>query len=532
MTESQSNTPNEPPIEGIKSELHAIVDNLQLDKPSDEQPQRPLWQRVFLWAVPLWLIVFVLILTYNPKVDNCNGVKIQYRQQTLCISDEKDFFVFVENLSCDFIEQGRTMADSLSADSVASETMKNYFDKYDFSLEREGTETEVLRGMRNARYDSTSFCKNVAVSFWNAGVRLLNAGKTDSACTMFNKLEAWKWRDSVLTAADRAVIKQVCGTNKPDNQPIIPPATPLKPKPRVPTTAFQTPPQPIAPTVNLPINPTKTPSVNGGRRPDLFSVEQANRQNTATTETTDPKAQQAATPIVTTTETVGKTTFDLVLVKSGTFLMGCGDEKDKDCYDNEKPAHSVTVSDFYIGTKEVTQKQWREVMGTSPSSFEKCDKCPVESVSWNDIQAFLKKLNDQTKGKKYRLPTEAEWEFAARGGNNSKGFKYSGGDDIKEVAWYDGNSENKTHPVGTKKANELGIYDMSGNVWEWCSDWFESYNAAAVTNPMGAGKGSLRVFRGGSWFNYPQLCRAANRLHGAPTNRGNNLGFRVVRSSQ
>jgi len=215
----------------------------------------------------------------------------------------------------------------------------------------------------------------------------------------------------------------------------------------------------------------------------------------------------------------------MVFVKGGTFQMGSNDN------DNEKPIHSVTVNDFYIGKYEVTQAQWRDVMGSDPSelNFKGCDQCPVERVSWNDIQDFLKKLNQKTV-KKYRLPTEAEWEFASKGGTKSKGFKYSGSDNIDEVAWYDGNSDHKTHPVGTKKPNELGIYDMSGNVWEWCSDWYDGnyYSSSPSKNPTGAASGTYRVYRGGSWDYDAQYCRLTNRNNNYPTYRYDYVGFRVV----
>jgi formylglycine-generating enzyme required for sulfatase activity len=226
--------------------------------------------------------------------------------------------------------------------------------------------------------------------------------------------------------------------------------------------------------------------------------------------------------------------FEMVFVKGGTFTMGCTSMQDSDCYDNEKPTRRVTLSDYYIGKYEVTQKQWRAVMGAStslsnPSYFKNCDDCPVERVSWNDIQQFIKKLNQLT-GKKYRLPTEAEWEYAARGSNQSKGYKYAGSNTIDEVAWYDGNSGGKTQAVGRKKPNELGLYDMSGNVWEWCNDWYGNYTSNNETNPQGPSSGSYRVLRGGRWSNRSSYCRVSNRSYGHPDGRLRNNGFRLVQS--
>jgi formylglycine-generating enzyme len=210
--------------------------------------------------------------------------------------------------------------------------------------------------------------------------------------------------------------------------------------------------------------------------------------------------------------------------------MGCQDaQRDGDCEDDEKPPRPVSVSDFSIGRFEVTQAQWRAVMDSDPSYNKGCDDCPVEQVSWNDVQDFLKKLNEMT-GKRYRLPTEAEWEYAARGGNKSKGYLYSGSKTLGDVAWYNSNSGGKSHPVGKKAANELGLHDMSGNVLEWCSDWYGSYPTGAQNNPTGADKGAYRVYRGGSWGHIPRYCRAAGRGDGTPAFRGNDLGFRLARS--
>ena len=233
---------------------------------------------------------------------------------------------------------------------------------------------------------------------------------------------------------------------------------------------------------------------------------------------------------------VGDVIFKMVKVQGGTFTMGCTSEQGSDCYDDEKPSHTVTLSTYYIGETEVTQALWKAVMGSNPSRIMG-DKRPVEHVSWDDCQEFIRKLNKLT-GEKFRLPTEAEWEFAARGGTKSAGYKYSGSNDINAVAWYNVNAHDKgksspdygTHVVKTKKPNELGIYDMSGNVAEWCSDWFGDYTGATQTNPQGAPSGSYRdrVHRGGSWSYYARYCRSSNRLYSTPALRNYDLGLRLV----
>jgi formylglycine-generating enzyme required for sulfatase activity len=214
----------------------------------------------------------------------------------------------------------------------------------------------------------------------------------------------------------------------------------------------------------------------------------------------------------------------MVSVEGGTFMMGCTSEQGDNCNDNEK----LTVGSFNIGKYEVTQRLWRRVMGSLPSKF-KGDDLPVENVSWDDIQKFVNKLNEQT-GKKYRLPTEAEWEYAARGGNKSNGYKYSGSNNIDDVAWYDGNSGRETHNVGTKQPNELGIYDMSGNVCEWVSDLYGKCATGAQTNPIGSSSVSPRVIRGGSWGHDAGDCRVFGRINALPDFRNRDLGFRLVLS--
>ena len=235
----------------------------------------------------------------------------------------------------------------------------------------------------------------------------------------------------------------------------------------------------------------------------------------------------------------------MIFVQGGTFQMG-SNSGDSD----EKPVHTVTVNDFYISKYEVTQKEWKEVMGSNPSYF-KGDNLPVEQVSWYDAVEFCNKKSRKEgltpcysgSGKSitcnfnangYRLPTEAEWEYAARGGNKSKGYKYSGSNTIGDVAWYSSNSGNKTHQVGTKQANELGISDMSGNVWEWCWDWYDNdyYSSSPRNDPTGPSSGSYRVLRGGGWRNGGLSCRVANRISTYPGNGCNYSGFRIVRDSQ
>jgi formylglycine-generating enzyme required for sulfatase activity len=229
------------------------------------------------------------------------------------------------------------------------------------------------------------------------------------------------------------------------------------------------------------------------------------------------------------TNRVENVEIEMVYVAGGTFTMGCTAEQGDDCFNGEKPAHQVTLNDYYIGKYEVTQAQWKAIMGNNPSHFKGCDNCPVERVSWHEIQEFISKLNQKT-GKNYRLPTEAEWEYAARGGKQSKGYKYSGSDNADEVAWYDDNSNYETHPVGQKAANELGIYDMSGNVLEWCSDWYENYANASQTNPKGSSTGSLHVNLGGSWYSSVRNVRVSARDGDIPNNHNADLGFRLARS--
>ncbi|MFH1024246.1 MAG: formylglycine-generating enzyme family protein [Planctomycetota bacterium] len=216
----------------------------------------------------------------------------------------------------------------------------------------------------------------------------------------------------------------------------------------------------------------------------------------------------------------------LVWIPPGEFMMGSPDNEPGRGED-EGPQHKVKITKgFYMGATEVTQAQWKAVMGDNPSNF-KGDDLPVEQVSWNDCQVFLKKFSDK-EGKTYRLPTEAEWEYACRAGTTTR---FCFGDDdggLGAYAWFYGNSGNQTHAVGTKKSNAFGLYDMHGNVWEWCQDRFGAYPSGDVTDPTGATSGSDRVLRSGSWFGTPEFCRSACRVRGDPAIRSNICGFRVV----
>jgi formylglycine-generating enzyme required for sulfatase activity len=212
-----------------------------------------------------------------------------------------------------------------------------------------------------------------------------------------------------------------------------------------------------------------------------------------------------------------------VRIAAGEFMMGSTDDED-----DQKPVHRVRISrDFEMGKYEVTQAQWEAVMGSNPSYFKGAER-PVETVSWNDAQAFISKLNQSDSKYQYRLPTEAEWEYAVRAGSKSDAG------DLDAMAWYFRNSDSKTHPVGQKQANAWGLCDMRGNVWEWVQDWYDSgyYAQSPPVDPRGPSSGSNRVYRGGSWSGLPGYCRSAFRFDGSPVTRYNDLGFRLVRTTK
>lgn len=223
-------------------------------------------------------------------------------------------------------------------------------------------------------------------------------------------------------------------------------------------------------------------------------------------------------------------TRSMVYVKGGTFTMGCTSKQCNECDGDEEPAHEVTLGNYSIGKYEVTQEQWEAVMGDNPSLNEKCPTCPVENVSWEDVQVFIKKLNAKT-GKSFRLPTEAEWEYAARGGRKSKGYEYSGGNNPYQISWLLNHPRKSIYPVGQKLANELGLYDMSGNVWEWCQDWYVDYNSQEEQDSLGGVSMKYRVIRGGSNYGNVNFLRVSYRHFYSPNNRDDYIGFRLVLQS-
>ena len=285
---------------------------------------------------------------------------------------------------------------------------------------------------------------------------------------------------------------------------------------------------PVAQTAQATNSPVQTVA------PPVQSVQAATSSSVQSTSTESSK-----------TFTANGVSFTMVYVEGGTFTMGATSEQGSDAYSDEKPAHSVTLSGYYMGETEVTQALWEAVMGSNPSHFTGDSQRPVESVSWDDCQTFIQKLNTLT-GQQFRLPTEAEWEYAARGGSQSRGYKYSGGKDVGSVAWYYENSGNarlddsswnvdkleqnncRPHPVKARQPNELGLYDMSGNVYEWCSDRYGSYSSGSQTNPTGPSSGSIRVYRGGSWGSSAGFCRVSYRDDYTPSRRSSGLGLRLA----
>lgn len=218
--------------------------------------------------------------------------------------------------------------------------------------------------------------------------------------------------------------------------------------------------------------------------------------------------------------------FDMILVEGGTFTMGATPEQGDDVYEWEQPAHKVVLNNYYICETVVTQDLWRVVMGNNPSQFKGAN-LPVENISWYDCQDFIERLNQLT-GENFRLPTEAEWEFAARGGNKSMSYKYSGSNNLGTVAWYKIACKDKTQVVATRTSNELGVYDMCGNVGEWCQDWMYSYSSEPVVNPQGPKRGNSKIYRGGCYNSTDWDCRISCRFECDPEGKSRYNGFRLA----
>jgi len=292
--------------------------------------------------------------------------------------------------------------------------------------------------------------------------------------------------------------------------------------------------------VSTPVNNrVETPVVSTS--PTTKSSKKKEKEKTKTTEP-PPPVTIASETLSDTPVPVNDDFIPVVYVEGGTFNMGEKFSAPPSPGGFPRPTaprlgptamsmeHPVTLKSFYIGKYEITQKQWRTITGSNPSAFQNCDDCPVEQVSWEEVQSFLHALNLKT-GKKYRLPTEAEWEFAAQGGNITMNWPYAGGKDVNSLGWYGTNAKKTTHPVGQKQPNELGLFDMSGNVLEWCSDWFNPkyYKVSPASDPTGPLQGELRVARGGSWMNKSGALKVAFRRGVKPNASYSDVGFRIVR---
>jgi Uncharacterized conserved protein len=482
-----------------------------------------------LWAslgtALLWLLGALGLFLWSPAPpdEGCQGEKVAYvldgKPLALCLDSPMDSLLWYERLALDTI-RARDLAALDSLDSRMGRLLGMKPHGYPYQPNWALLTQPELPERPPVPPDSMrQVLDNLSAALYNAAVELARRGQKDSACTFFQRGLVWDVAgslDKYKTEADWCA--GLGGRQEP------PPDAATTPPPTTPSDVTVTPP------------PSTTPS-------DITTTE-------------PPVTPPAAIPLP-----------DMVLVQGGTFRMGCTPEQGEDCDDDEKPPRQVTLSGFEIGKTEVTIGQFKAFIedsgyrtdadkaGTSNiwtgSTWEtksgvnwRCDASgkirpeteynhPVIHVSWNDAVAYCKWLSDKT-GKKFRLPTEAEWEYAARGGRKKRGeYKYAGSNDLAEVGWYTENTNDTgTRPVATKKANDLGLFDMSGNVWEWCNDWYGDYAGEAQTNPKGPATGSSRVLRGGSWNGNAQLCRVSSRDDGTPGIRGSILGFRLASSPQ
>jgi formylglycine-generating enzyme required for sulfatase activity len=507
-------------------------------------PKTKAWINDLGWILPIVFLLGTALWLFQPNGKDCVGKTFLYQNQTYCLNSPQDSLIMFETLLCDNMKKLHYKLEDLknkleeAAPNKKLDTTKSVYKFFVGQTEIDSSKVYfdeiylnmLLKLMRTNRLDSASMYKNIGLAYYNTAVQFYNDYKKDSACIFYNKLNSWAWRDSVTTAQELEKLKSICINAIPVIQPNAPIQIPKKIVPTSKPTPVKTPPVVVPP--NAHIQQTKQETIpaqkaNAGSELKLPATHPVNAQQTKQNQ---PVNLPNALP--TKKDTVFKDPFEgqMVYVQGGTFQMGCDDKKDGNCESIEKPVHAVTLSDFSIGKYEVTQKQWKAVMGenNNPSKF-KGDDLPVENVSWEDTQIFLQKLKEKT-NKQYRLPTEAEWEFAARGGNKSKNYKYSGSNNLDAVAWYNNNSKSETHPVGKLQANELGIYDMSGNVTEWGNDLFETYSASPMQNPTGPikVKNSYRVYRGGSRYSTAQSCRAAFRYYSGPEYGYEGVGFRVA----
>ena len=282
-------------------------------------------------------------------------------------------------------------------------------------------------------------------------------------------------------------------------------------------TPAQTPAKPTTPTTQNQPAQSQTQSQQRRQNIPTSTTQSATRTTTSSTSATSSAGS-----------VLSRLAADMVYISGGTFNMGATEEQSDGADTDEMPVHQVRVNSFSLCKHEVTQEEWQYVMGSNPSKSVGSRK-PVEMVSWDECQEFIRKLNSLT-GKNYRLPTEAEWEYAARGGSKSNGYRFSGSNSIGSVAWYDGNSGEQTHDVMTKSPNELGLYDMSGNVREWCSDRYDSqyYESSPMSNPQGSSSGTRKVNRGGAWISVADGCRLSDRYNNTADYRFGGLGLRLA----
>lgn len=526
-------------IKALDAKQDALVaEQIEKEEAEEEKMKAPTWlQRnsrwmTFLWAVfyvALFIATVLLAFFWNPRFMDCSDcTMIEYKNERYAIENAADYMTFMTNAVADLhlapdsvaiIEANNTAFDKINEDLQHCDLAKIGDVGMAFDVEKllKNLDTIKAHAPEKAQY----LYHNIAIEYYNSGMAIFNSQRDPITASVaadyfyggldFVKKQQVAKLDSLIPDFENMIrLTENLIEYRTDTTKILPKEINKKDK-KEPKSA------PTIKKLSDIKRESKLPDIKM-ERPGLATIPTLVERENGTAQ-----IQYSAKDL----------NLEMVFVQGGTFMMG---SDEKDAYSTEKPQHKVTVPSFYIGKYEVTQKQWREVMGKDPDklSFKGCDDCPVEGVNWDDIQDFLAALNKKfphSSGRAYRLPSEAEWEYAARGGvaamkNN---YIYAGSNNIDEVAWYyDTNSEQKTHPVGKKKPNSLGIYDMSGNVWEWCQDtWHKDYNGAPDNGSAWEGKDtSRRVLRGGSWGNGSNDCRVSDRDNDRPDYRNDDLGFR------